>query len=238
MQDFKRVLNPGKVKSYTQRGGEILVPLFVSVEFKDSKLSITGVEGPQKGGSCYGSCGQCVDALDRIEEFSTQWDPGACLVLRDIWNAWHLNDMRAGCEHQRAEKWGAETLEVVSYKLTSEALEIRKHAKEQAEAAAINGETADLFERERALLACKWFESIFEPPDADSPLSGCYEVDKREEKLANWTKESEHPRGVLSKPCPTCGYCYGSAWLKEEVPETVLAVLRGLPETTITPAWI
>ena len=33
-------------------------------------------------------------------------------------------------------------------------------------------------------------------------------------------------------------YKYGSAWLKESVPEDVLEWLDALPETTITPAWV
>ena len=34
------------------------------------------------------------------------------------------------------------------------------------------------------------------------------------------------------------GYRYGSAWLKEEVPEDVLAWLRALPDTDVMPAWV
>ena len=34
------------------------------------------------------------------------------------------------------------------------------------------------------------------------------------------------------------GYRYGSAWLREEVPEDVLIWLNGLPSTDVTPAWV
>ena len=34
------------------------------------------------------------------------------------------------------------------------------------------------------------------------------------------------------------GYRYGSAWLKEEVPEDVLSWLQALPDTNAVPAWI
>ena len=33
-------------------------------------------------------------------------------------------------------------------------------------------------------------------------------------------------------------YRYGSAWLKEEVPEDVLVWLRALPDTDVMPAWV
>jgi hypothetical protein len=34
------------------------------------------------------------------------------------------------------------------------------------------------------------------------------------------------------------GYRYGSAWLKEEVPEDVLVWLHALPDTDVVPAWV
>lgn len=58
-------------------------------------------------------------------------------------------------------------------------------------------------------------------------------------KAAGWVTEREHPRGVLSKACPVCGYKYGSAWLKEDLPAEVLAFLEALPtELPYTPAWV
>jgi hypothetical protein len=59
-----------------------------------------------------------------------------------------------------------------------------------------------------------------------------------EKKEAGWVTPDEHPEGLLEKPCPVCGYKYGSAWNKESVPHDVLDWLRGLPDTVITPAWI
>lgn len=34
------------------------------------------------------------------------------------------------------------------------------------------------------------------------------------------------------------GYRYGTAWLKKEIPPSVLEFLRGLPDTDKTPAWV
>ncbi len=78
-----------------------------------------------------------------------------------IWRAWHLNHMRAGCEHQRAVWDISERLNVAG-----------------------------------------------------------------SSKAAGWVLESEHPRGLLCKPCPTCGYKYGSAWLKETLPADVVAAVQ------------
>ena len=57
-----------------------------------------------------------------------------------------------------------------------------------------------------------------------------------ETKLKCHTYESEG--GILCKPCPICGYRYGSKWLKENVPDDVLDFLFSLPKTKTTPAWV
>jgi hypothetical protein len=61
---------------------------------------------------------------------------------------------------------------------------------------------------------------------------------KIEEKTAGWVFPSQHPKGLLTKPCPVCGYRYGNGWLYEEVPEEVLQWLQNLPDTDQKPAWV
>lgn len=68
--------------------------------------------------------------------------------------------------------------------------------------------------------------------------SSMFDDCKTEVKLSGWVYPKEHPEGELTKPCPVCGYEYGSAWLKEEVPVEVIAFLQSLPETDMTPAWV
>jgi len=75
---------------------------FVTIEWDGRRLSISGVEGPKPNGNCRGSCGQ-IEAS--IESFAEGWDQEKLDKLRTLWRRWHLNDMRAGCEHQRAEGW-------------------------------------------------------------------------------------------------------------------------------------
>lgn len=65
-------------------------------------------------------------------------------------------------------------------------------------------------------------------------------IANRDEKgiLAIWVKEDEHKDGKLCKPCPVCGYEYGTSWLFEEVPEKIIDFLFSLPETKKQPAWV
>jgi hypothetical protein len=201
-------------------------PVFITIEWDGKRLSISGVEGPRADGDCWGSCGQI--EMHGWEAYTAR--PGFDLDrLREVWSAWHLNDMRAACPHQRAAGWGSETLEVVTYRLSSEGHRLRKEAEEETKRAGIAGEVARLTDAGRLMVGPDWFRDRFTPPDADSPLSGLYEVKKREQKASGWVNENEHPRGVLSKPCPECGYKYGSAWLTEEVPGEILDYLRAIP---------
>jgi hypothetical protein len=64
----------------------------------------------------------------------------------------------------------------------------------------------------------KWNEARIDPKELPNSHSN------RDEKgiLAIWVYPTEHENGLLTKPCPVCGYKYGSAWLFEELPEEVI----------------
>jgi hypothetical protein len=201
-------------------------------------LSITGVEGPKYNGDCTGSCGQILDSIE-IQEYAAGWDAELVTRFLAIWDRWHLNSMRPTCEHQRANWDTTKKIEVVRYHLTHEAMQIRRDALKAAETAGLAGTPLELNPTARALAeSTDWFDDRFQPPDADSPLSGCYEVKKREMKAVGWTYPTEHPEGILSKPCEVCGYKYGSAWLYEPLPDDVIAFLEALPEPVGCPAWV
>lgn len=72
------------------------------------------------------------------------------------------------------------------------------------------------------------------------PKKPIYNGDKGpvEVKTLGWLRPEEHPDGLLCRPCPVCGYKYGSAWKKEEVPQDVINWLFNLPDTTVQPAWV
>jgi hypothetical protein len=233
---FTKVLHPAD-----EHMGNHFVPVFVEVKYSnDGRLSMTGVVGPRSNGDCAGSCGQ-INMGMKVDELrlAPGWTGGQLQRLFEVWDRWHLNDMRAGCEHQR-ETWNpSEKLEVVSYGLTTEAYRLRERALAKAAQAGLDGNAAQLSDTERALASMDdWYKDRHEPPDADSPLSGCYEVKKRETKSAGWVIANEHPRGILIKPCDVCGYRYGTKWLREEVPADVLDFLRSLPVTDKRPAWV
>lgn len=155
---MKRIINPCSVK-INNRNAQV----FCKIEYTNGRLSISGVEGPQANGNCAGSCGQIDmgysrDKRDEGMEFNEGWSFNLWKEFLETWSRWHLNDMRAGCEHQRA-----------------------------------NG----------------------------------------------WTYEEHHNKETFEgEACGQCGYKIGSAWLREEVPESVISFLQNLPESKTVPAWV
>lgn len=116
---MERVYLVGTVKAYS-RTYMVLVDsdLFVKVRFVDGKLSLSGVVGPLANGNCRGGAGQInmrfahrnpLDDDPRYSNltqpaeitFSPGWDAVKWLDLLDVWEIWHLNDMRSGSPAQK-----------------------------------------------------------------------------------------------------------------------------------------
>lgn len=167
--NFKKTVHPCDVDC---RGNGRKYPMFAKIELKDGKLSISGVIGPTRYGNAMGGCGQIDMEFDHKNpahndkrygqptkaselRFAPGWNTERWYKFLEAWKLWHLNDLHAGCEHQRALGWEDEGYD-------------------------------------------------------------------------------KHP----SEACPTCGYKFGSAWNKVDVPVNVLNFLRGLPVTDRQPAWV
>lgn len=143
--------------------------VYCKIRFSDGKLSITGVEGPKPNGDAIGSCGQIVDHLAAdVTEYAPGWDAEKVAEFADVWQRWHLNDMRPGSPAQE------------SYLRANPVI-------------------------------YQYPESHYEKASAALAAAGLN---------------------------PDNGYKYGSAWLKESVPEDVLRFLSSLPDTDTKPAWV
>jgi hypothetical protein len=106
------------------------------------------------------SCGQIRDDL-------AKWFPEVAPLL-----PWHMNDMKAGCEHQEAEGWA---------------------------------------------------ERPIDPSKPTNAYGKHYPGQAHDSwNMLVWVRADEFEGGLLSAPCPTCGYKYGSAWLKRELPAEII----------------
>lgn len=157
----KKTYSPGKA-DYMGRGRR---DCRVTIEYE----LLQGEHGPvfsacgnvwnDIGSDCY-SCGQNIDAIVRLFPHNKR-----VKRIAEIWTQYHLNDMNAGCEHQRAN-WDL-----------SKKVEIEKYG-------------------------------------------------RKEMKLVSWIYPTEHPDGLLMKPCEVCGYAYGSAWLYSPIPDEIIAEIK------------
>lgn len=236
--DFTKIVRIGK----TEDVGSV----YCEIKFMDGRLSITGVEGPMRNGDCRGGAGQIDMHLDpaQIVEFADGWNAEIMQRFLDIWHEWHLNDMRAGCKHQR-ENWDLDAmLTVTRYTWGIEYHNLRRRIERgtNPEASAADGEELARINAVFEVIDLHGHTTNGQhtwPYDAHILFENGFIKEKdTEDKRAGWVYEKEHPAGCLAKPCEVCGHKYGSSWLREDVPADVLAFLRGLPDTDIEPAWV
>jgi hypothetical protein len=155
---------------------------------------------------------------------------------------WHLNDMCAGCEHQEALGWGhGKTIALTADTLTEAqretfekvALDVAKLAR-----AKLARERWDEITSSEAS-AGRYLRSIGLTPTihdvgvlCSRALPMAYETKKARARLEKEIEREITPevfdaaifKDSLCAPCPTCGYRYGTAWLKRELPPEIIAL--------------
>lgn len=118
---MNKVVQPCLVKC-----GQVNLRAFCKVQFKNGRLSISGVIGPTTGGHCVGSCGQIRDDLPNPVQYGTGWNAELLNRFLEIWERWHLNDMQAGTPAQmEAVREGREAGLCKDYDATCEYLKAR-----------------------------------------------------------------------------------------------------------------
>jgi hypothetical protein len=168
MSETRRTMFVGR----TAEGDRIYAEMSIRQDDEGARLSASGFR-IGKGRRTADSAGQMLDDLLEVTRPASGWTLDDIRSLHTLWTRWHLNDMRPGCEHQRAEKWG---------------------------------------------------ERPIDPSKPTSTYGIHYEGQQHASwNLLGWVRPSEHPGGLLGKPCPVCGYGYGTAWKREEPTADVLA---------------
>lgn len=235
MNDFTKIYRIGTNKTQDGRAYSI----FVKATYQDNRLSITGVEGPTPGGNCIGSCGQIVMSMDPTTITPAPgWSQDKILRLITIWNKWHLNDLKSECDHQRTNWNFHREIEVTEFTWTTKFSDMRKRASQgtmSIDEYRNYKETAPMVYR----LTTDIDKMLFTSDMAiDALKQELIKIESKTTEKAYRIPYSQHPGGMLGKPCEICGYKYGSKWLKEEVPDNVLQELLDLPDTDIKPIWI
>lgn len=243
---MKKIINPCSCEVQYPHSTQ-WVKAYCKIEFSNSRLSISGVVGPKRNGDCSGSAGQCVDSI-REGRPTDDWTPEMLQKFCDIWDRWHLNDMRPWCKHQRELGWdelASKKITMYNYTLNRAAMDAKSQAEKAALTALQNGQVftptpEQVMYANLSYSLTKHREINEEEAKYYEPKKKLYSIDKgaTETKTLGWLSPEEHPDGILTKACPVCGYKYGTAWQTEEVPQEVVDWLFALPDTMQQPAWV
>lgn len=202
------------------------------------------------------SAGQCSDTIREAitaGEFTPakDWDIEKVKTLLTVWDSWHLNDMHPECEHQNNLGWlqlATEKIRTYHFRLNPETSAKKSQLEEEALGRARSveqGRSLGFYAQERAIMRLEQFIKQDSPELGElaryyipcSDALGSYFA-PYEEKARGWVNYPEHSLGLLGKPCPECGYKYGTEWKHVEVPEDIINFLRTLPETSKrSPNW-
>ena len=202
-----------------------LCPVDIEIKLTDGRLSVVGhVWMPSRrdiytGGQCYEAIGELFPERESVRR------------LIEIWRRWHLNDMNPCCEHQQADGWreiSKKNVSLYNWELSGKIISERSKIKEACEKVLLSGASVQLSGKELKIMNLEfWIKTT----DQNLPKnlaayytpSGSRSRPHVEAKMLGWLNQNEHPEGILSKPCPVCGYEYGTAWKTEPIPPEVIA---------------
>lgn len=232
--DFCHVIRPATVSVGNGRAG-----LWVTIEFKGGKLSLTGVEGPRGNGDCAGSCGQT--GIDESAVPAEGYTAAELTRLRDVWERWHLNDMRPYSPEMAALGWDREARVACwrhEFSMTRESSSAKKAAEEAALRALRAGAAFKPSAEQAHAAALPYSCDVWAFTDQPQEPPAGYErardfsgnVKAPERKTLGWVKPSEFGPGLLGRKVrESDSHGYGGKWWTEEVPRDVLEWLVSLP---------
>jgi hypothetical protein len=251
------------VRIGTMLEGDRNANIYCKIEYREGKFSISGVIGPISNGNAIGSCGQidmgfehrnAEDNDNRYNapvkasdiNFAEGWNADLWFDFLDIWKKWHLNDMQANCVHQVGPKWTPQDVILYHFELNEKTTKAVKRAKNKALQVLEDGKSFKPSAGQVKICALK-SSLIYHSAKLPKSINRYYQPSIKkydwqkgptETKSTGWLNENEHPKGYLSKACPTCEYKYGSKWNKVEVPSEVIKFVENLPDTDKQPAWV
>lgn len=180
--------------------------------------------------------GQCLDSIAGYID-----SPLYSEILR-LWKLYHLNDMHPECEHQHAAGWhkiANKKVTLYHWRLTREAMSEQKAVERAALTALRYGKIFKPTTKQAFFAALSYSLTTFTktPPENIAkyyePKKPLYAGDSghTETKALGWLHQNEHPDGILSKPCPVCGYKYGTSWIHFPIPAEDKAIIYRILRT-------
>lgn len=154
-----------------------------------------------------------------------------------LWALYHLNALHPECEHQRVLSWVEQAHEVISSFAFTPKDDVDKKvraAKRRAIDCLRAGESFTPTEEETKLAVLP--DMLILPEDKlPDDLAAYYKPDifilsRKHEKQERrgQVRFQDDPRGILCKPCPVCGYKYGTAWKYMPIHDKDMQIIKAL----------
>lgn len=166
--------------------------------------------------------GQCLDEINN--HFST--DPIFQKIYR-LWQLYHLNDMHPECTHQHNLGWqdDAKTPVIVrEYFRTYETIKQHDAITKKVMDFAKQGIPYTTTEEERFYLTLPHYPKTYDE-ELNDPH---YDLHKTTTTIRGHLSYSDTPLGLIGKPCPECDYKYGTSWIKFDIPDDDLKLIKEL----------
>ena len=231
MKDMRKIVNPGSV---TIRSFQ--TDVFCIIKICEGEFTASGVVGPLANGNCLGSAGQ-INPVE-VDHYAEGWSLQLLTEFNEIWSRWHLNNMEASCEHQR-DLNTQKVIELIEFEWSKAYYNQRNSAEDGTMSQKSYAAWGNIVKRVTRILFSPDASHKWESPEVKRLIAEGWikKKGKIKKEACGWVRYSEHPEGLLCKPCEVCGYKYGTAWLKEELPDAVRCFVEELPLCHKIPAW-
>lgn len=179
--------------------------------------------------------GQCLDVIPDFVKTLEGESKDELNAIYELWKKYHLNDMHADCEHDIHGKVESEKITLYTYSFKGFYSELDDKLKLIEN----NSLLRSNIKLPNYLKAVKnnyrySFTSEYSLSHFPRKIRKLYKLDKTETKTRGWVHYDEKwtPSGVLCKPCPVCGYKYGTAWIYRPIPNNDLERIYELMNLT------
>ena len=213
---MRKTFNFGKIAYYSNRKENLVT---VEIELKEK----------ENGEKVFTACGDIWNRLhtdiisggQNLDEIA-KTPVGNNKIFKEIYRLWklyHLNDMHPECIHQAKLGWreiAAQEITIYEFSLNSETSRKQNEINSRILAAAKSGGYYIPNDLEKKIINLEYFAKS-DKEILPENIRDYYKFYKKEIKRKGWLYPTEHPDGILTKPCPVCGYKYGSAWNHFEI---------------------
>ena len=210
---MRKKFNFGKVDGYGNGKKQCEVTLEVELEEKEEGKPVFTASGTvwnARGTDCIQG-GQCIDTV--WEQYGKQLENKKLYKeIMTLWEKYHLNDMKAWCEHQNYGEGIQKEIKVHHLWGNSEYDKI-------SQVRALPNKSLTATE-----------EGLKNVPMVYYEHSNCYVKGGIETKSTGWITYDEKyaPEGLIGKVCPVCGKKYGHEWYYMPIEENDLKRIKEL----------